>query len=614
MCGINGFNFQDENLIKTMNEKLKHRGPDDDGFFVDEKISLGHTRLSIIDLSDKGHQPMFFDNKNLVLVYNGEIYNFEELKKDLQNKGYKFQSQTDSEVILALYQEYGEKCVEYLNGIFAFAIWDKNKGTLFIGRDRIGVKPLYYFYDKGKLLFSSEIKSILEHDIPKKLNLEALNIYLRMLYVPAPLTMFEGIKKLEPGSCLIFKDKKLTIKKYWQPSKFTNLSSQEDAKQNIRSLMKESVNMQLISDRPVGVFLSGGIDSSIITGLVTENTKNKVKTFSAAYDVNPDKFNADAKLAQKTAKYFDTDHKEIYITGKDALDNLESVVYHMDEPVANATQISTYLLAKETVKDVTVVLGGDGGDELFGGYERYRLSKLISDYQKLPKVIKSTAKPLLSFFAKYKTSLHKFELEPGVERYLTFMAQKEKNVARFLKKNKNNLNITSDFYNNQYFAKLDKDFEKNFMWADVRSWLPDESLLRSDKMTMAHGLEQRVPILDHRLVELSLQIPTDWKIDGKNTKAIFKEALQDYIPEYLFNQPKRGWFSPTSAWLRRELKNLAYEVLSPDYNIETKEIFDFVEIKKMLDDHIEMRAYHMNLLWALIVFQIWFKKFKVSLN
>lgn len=610
MCGINGFNFGSEELIRKMDGKIKHRGPDSDGIFVCDDISLGHTRLAIIDLSEKAAQPMINYDGSLVLVFNGEIYNFQEVRDELSKKGYKFRTNSDSEVILNAYQEYGVDCLQKFNGIFAFAIYDKSDKSLFLARDRIGVKPLYYYWDNSKFIFSSEIKALLEHDIKREIDMGALNIYFRTLYVPAPLTMFKEINKLEPATYLFLKNGKLDKRKYWQPTDFENITNKEEATQKIQELMRDSTRLQLISDRPVGVFLSGGIDSTIITGLVNEQTKDKVKTFSANYDIKVNKFDVDANLARATSKYYNTEHQEVLITGQNAADNIFDVVYGMDEPVANATQIATYILSKHASEKVKVVLGGDGGDELFGGYGRYGWSLLISDYQKMPLILRKTfGAALISLLKNKYPSIAKMNLPPNAKRYLSFMAQKENDVSGILKPEINNQNITEKFYQERFFQENIKDFEKQFMWTDLRSWLADESLIRSDKMSMAFGLEQRVPILDHRLVELSLKIPTKWKIEGRNTKAIFKEAMSEYIPDYIMNQPKRGWTAPASGWLRQELKGIIYEVLSPNYNPEMKDIFDFDKIQIMLDNHIEERVYNMNLLWALLTFQIWHKRF-----
>lgn len=619
MCGINGFNFADAQLIQQMNRIVKHRGPDDDGVFVDDGVSLGNVRLAVLDLSPLGHQPMFSRDDRYVLVYNGEIYNFQEIRRTMEVRGHVFQSQSDSEVILAAYQEYGADCLQKFNGMFAFAIWDRRERALFLARDRVGVKPLYYYYDNHqRFIFSSEIKAILQHAVPRTLDRQAFNIYWRMLYVPAPLTMFKEIKKLAPGSYLVVKDGAVSVAEYWQPDNFSDLTDRAEAESAIRTLLKDSVRLRLISDRPVGIFLSGGIDSTIITGLVSERAKSTVKTFSVAYDVAPEKFNADAALARRTAAHYHTDHHEFLVTGKDAAQYIEPVIYHLDEPVANATQIATYLLSKYSREQVVVALGGDGGDELFGGYERYRLSRFITRYQRLPAFLRArVGEPLLSMVKEKRPSLAKLNLPAGVSRYLAFMAQKEAEVSRVLRPEANDPLVTEKFYRDHYFTSLKgagltagpSDPEKQLMLADVRSWLVDESLMRTDKMTMAWGLEQRVPILDYRLVELSLRIPTRWKIKGGQGKHILRAAMKDYLPPHVLSEPKRGWFSPTSAWFRGELKSLTYEVLSPSYNEGLGELFDFDSIRTMLTDHIELRAYHMNLLWAMVTFQIWWRKF-----
>lgn len=610
MCGISGFTFSDEGLIKQMNSSILHRGPDDSGVFVGENISLGHARLSVIDLSERGHQPMVSEDGRYVLVYNGEVYNFKEIKANLEKKGFNFKSDSDSEVVLNSYVAYGRECVNYFNGMFAFAIWDKEKKELFLARDRVGVKPLYYHLSGANIVFSSEIKAILKHKVKRVINFEALNIYFRMLYVPAPLTMFSGIFKLEPGSFLIWKNGETEIKKYWQTNTGVELSNKSETESMIRDLMQDSVSKQLVADRPVGVFLSGGVDSTIIAGLAAELTHNEIKTFSVNFDVKHKKFNSDAALAKLTSNYFGTDHHEYLISGTDAANNIESVIYHMDEPVANTTQVATYLLSKYTKKHVAVVLGGDGGDELFGGYERYRLGQMIERYNSLPNIVKKSFGNFgIKLLSHYKPSLNKFLLSSPPEIYLSFMSQDELDISRVLKSNINNLGVTSQFYTKKYYSESGLDVANSMMWTDLQSWLVDESLLRSDKMSMAFGLEQRVPILDHRLVELSLRIPSAWKIHGKVGKSIFRDAMAQYIPAHIRNQPKRGWFSPTSEWFRGPLFPLVKEVLSPSYNSYPQDIFDFTELNKMLEDHIERREYHMNLLWAVVTFQIWYKNF-----
>jgi asparagine synthase (glutamine-hydrolysing) len=603
MCGINGFNFSAyggsaegrKELIKRMNNKISHRGPDDEGFYIDENISLGHRRLSIIDLSERGKQPLFNEDKTLCIIFNGEIYNFLELRDVLKNKGHKFFSGTDGEVILHLYEDHKEDCLSFLNGIFAFAIWDIKKEELFLARDRIGVKPLYYYYDGKNFIFSSEIKAILEHDIKREIDLEALNHYFRLLYVPAPLTMLKNIFKLPQAHYLKFKNGKAEIKRYWDIEEFSDLKSREEIIGKIQNLMKKSVKGQLISDRPVGIFLSGGIDSTSILGIAKELKRDKIKTFSVGFDIDDpnNKFNADFKLARLTSKFYDTEHHELVIGAKDILSNLEKVIYHLDEPVAEPTQIATFLLSQLAKKEVAVVLGGDGGDELFGGYKRYYYSHILNKYF------------ITKLFTFLKSKIH-----------TRFMFQKEYEVSKILNKSVNYTGITDRFFKENYFKKYKvNDFEKLFMLLDLKTWLTDESLMRTDKMTMAHGLEQRVPILDHHLVELSAKIPTKYKIlNREHGKAIFIEAMKDYLPKHILESDyKKVWLTPMSQWLRTDLNKFATEILSPDYCSRTKLYFDFNGIREMFVDHVEKRKYNLSLIWALITFQIWYKEYLSNL-
>ncbi|NQU83609.1 MAG: asparagine synthase (glutamine-hydrolyzing) [Parcubacteria group bacterium] len=615
MCGINGFNFKDENLIRRMNQVISHRGPDDAGFFVDEGVSLGHQRLSIIDLTERGHQPMFSSDKNLAIIFNGEIYNFREIRKELEGK-YSFVSGTDTEVVLNSYKEFGPDCLQFLNGIFSFAIWDKAKGELFLARDRMGVKPLYYHFDSKKFVFSSEIKAILESGVPREICPRAFNLYFKMLYVPAPYTMFKGIKKLLPGHYAILRENKLEIKKYWEVNDFENLKDRGAAVQKIRSGIKDSVKKQLMSDRPVGVFLSGGIDSTAILGITREINPNITKTYSVGFDVDveAERYNADFYLARKTAKYYHTDHHELMVSGRDVLENIEKIIWHMDEPVANPTIVPMYLLSRMAKKEVAVVLGGDGGDELFGGYPRYYLSHLISKYQKLHPTLRLFLEGGMTLFGKDKM-VEKLRTEPGTDRFLSFHAQKNKILSRVLRPNAFKEHSIEDFVDSSFFRSpnFSDDFEKHFMDADRQSWLADESLIRTDKMTMAHGLEERVPILDHRLVELANKIPTKWKLDMRSQnqgKKIWVDAVKEYIPEHILNEKKRGWFSPMSKWLRGDLRDFAYETIGQlDENL-----FNRTEAIKILDEHVynqkhDPAKYNLNIIWALITWQVWYNKF-----
>lgn len=610
MCAINGFNFNDESLILKMNLLTSHRGPDRTGIYLDNDISLGHNRLSIIDLSERASQPMSsFDSKH-VIVFNGEIYNFRQLKKELKN--YLFKTESDTEVILASYKKWGYNCVKKFNGIFAFAIWDKEKKELFLARDHIGVKPLYYFWDNKKIIFSSEIKAILEHNIPRILNKEALNHYFRVLYVPEPLTMFEGIMKLPQASFAVFKGGHFDIEKYWQIKTDNNLNlSKKEIIEELRNRTLNSVKNQLISDRPLGVYLSGGIDSSVLLHNMSQ-TRNNIDTFTVGFELElseeREKFNEDFNLARRTANYYGTKHNEVLVSANDVIDFFEKTVWHLDEPISNSTAIPMMKLAAFAKKQVDVVLGGDGGDELFGGYERYRLSLISSYYQKFPSTI---IRSLLNFNEKLK----KLNTLAGIERFALFMFQKDNILKRVLSNELFNNSITKEFFKKKYLNNNSpRQFEAIFMDTDRKSWLVDESLMRTDKISMSAGLEARVPFLDKDLVEFASAIPVKYKVNFFNNKIILKEAFKGLIPDFLFNQPKRGWFSPGAKWLRYpKIYKMAENILSENYYNETASVFKWSEIKKILKNHYNKKEYNLTIIWALLTFQIWAKKFNVKI-
>ncbi|MBI2625250.1 MAG: asparagine synthase (glutamine-hydrolyzing) [Candidatus Nealsonbacteria bacterium] len=617
MCGINGFNFRDEALIKKMNDVTRHRGPDDEGFYFDNNVSLGNDRLSIIDLSENARQPIWNEDKTKCVVFNGEIYNFQELRKGLLERGHKFISKSDTEVILHLYEDKKEKTPEYLNGIFAFAIYDKNKNELFLARDRSGVKPLYYYFDpstssgQAKFVFSSEIKAILAHGIKREIDEEALAHYFRLFFVPSPYTLFSGIKKLPPAHYLVYRQGQIYLKKYWDLEDLPEIESPKEIKEKLLFLIKDAVRRQLISDRPLGIFLSGGIDSTSVLGIAAELSAGPIKTFSVGYDIEEgDKFNRDFYLARETSKHYGTIHREVLVTDIDARDNIEKVIWHMEEPVPNSVQIPTFILSKEAKKEVAVVLGGDGGDEIFGGYPRYRYNQLIETYQFLPLFLRKNVLPkFLELVLKKKNLAEKLNTPRGVSRYLLFMGEKSEILSQVLKEGFRK-NITEDFLRKNYPENKFKDPTKYLMYLDLFTWLVDESLIRSDKMTMAASLEERVPILDHRLVELAFRIPTKYKVRGKkDNKWIFREAVKKYLPPHILGKEKRGWFPPASKWLRRGMKDFAYSVLSPGYCQDTQEYFDFSQIRKVLDDHISKKKYNLDIIWSLITFQIWYKQF-----
>lgn len=611
MCAINGFNFENRELAEKMNKTTSHRGPDGTGIFVGEGISFGHNRLSIIDLSEAASQPMTSQDDNLVIIFNGEIYNFRELKEELK-LSYFFKTKSDTEVILAAYQKWGEDCVNRLNGMFAFAIWDKLQKKLFLARDHFGIKPLYYFWDGKKFIFSSEIKAILEHGIERKLNKEALNHYLRVLYTPAPLTMFQGIYKMEPGSIATLKNGVFSVKKYWDPSVEMTKSNSGEIENNIRESVKKAVARQLVSDRPLGVYLSGGMDSSIVLNCIAKERKN-IDTFSVGFELSLDeetnKFNRDFNLARQTAAFYGTNHHEVVVSPGEVAGYLEKAVWHLDEPISNATVVPMMKLAEYAKsKGVHVVLGGDGGDELFGGYERYRLSLMASYFRRLPEFLRY----IFSYLGK---TFQKLDTKEGVDRFSLFMFQKNDILESVVEKDFFDAKLTANFFDAKFFRnKTGESFEKIFMETDLQSWLPDESLVRSDKTSMSSALETRVPLLDIEVAKLALSTPVLSKVNIFGTKIALKRAFKKGLPPHLFGEPKRGWFSPAAKWLRHpDFAKYSISVLSPNYYEPTKHIFKWNEVRKILDMHREKKKYNLTIIWAILIFQIWAKTYNIKI-
>lgn len=602
MCAINGFTFKDEELARLMNAETKHRGPDGSRVWSDDSITFGHNRLSIIDVSDASSQPMMSKDGRFVVVYNGELYNFKELKKKLGES--RFRTSGDTEVILEAYAAWGKDCLKKFNGMFAFAIWDNKERSLFLARDHAGIKPLYYALIDGVLIFSSEIKGILTHkNISRKLSIESLNHYTRLLYVPEPLTMFSSVSKLPQGSCAIFKDGKLEIEKYFIPELGGNNDSGRSIVGMIETKVDEAIERQLVSDRPLGVYLSGGIDSSVILDSMSRR-HSKIKTFSVGFDLgeseDPSKYNYDFYIARKTAAIYETDHHEVLLSSKEVLETFEDVVWHMDEPISNPTACALFALSKATKPYATVVLCGDGGDELFGGYERYRLSYAASLYQMFPKF-------LTNFLSPISPSLMKLGKRGWIDRYAQFMFQKDSIVGRVLSANVYKASLIAESFTGYMKGK---NFDEVLMETDRKTWLVDFALMLSDTMSMAHGVEARVPFLDKEVVEYALSIPARDKLSLFDTKKLLKQAFAKRLPDYLLKQPKRGFFTPAAKWLRHDdFLAMVKDILSAGYNSNTAGLFNWPEISTILERHVDKSAYNLSIIWALLTFQVWAKRF-----
>ena len=622
MCGIVGiYNLKgkpvDSFLIQRMTDVLKHRGPDDKGIFCHNQIGLGHSRLSIIDLSKTGHQPMSNEQRTLWIVHNGEIYNFQELRKTLTSLTHKFKSKSDTEVILHSYQEWGINCLERFNGMFAFAIWDEKKQELFLARDRLGEKPLYYYCDQEKFIFASEIKAILQdNSIQRKLDSQGLVNYFTFGHSIAPDTIYKGIKKLLPGHYLILKNGKIEIKQYWEAS--SDRRKEEDKgkeyyQQGIRELFEKAVKKRLISDVPLGVFLSGGIDSSSIVAMMAKCNVSPIKTFSVGFNVKGKEFNelSDAGIV---ADYFKTEHHQVVLEELDLVNTLNKLVYHFDEPFGDAANFPVFYISQFAKKYITVALTGDGGDEIFGGYRRYIIEKnhskfLVLNWLLRNSLIKEFANSLPKF-RRVKKLVEILPIKDDLLRYtnwLTFFSKEMRNQFfrnGLLKNEDNPLKV----YRRYFPQNNSQDLLKIFMYLDQKILLPDCYLEKVDKPSMAAGLETRAPFLDHHLVEFANSIPSKYKIKGLKTKYIFKQAMKDFLPEQILRKRKHGFSVPINLWFRGKLKDYLFEVIF-DKKTKSRGYFNFDYIEKLYKSYQEKNQPFDSQLWLILNFELWHRQF-----
>ncbi|MFA6159980.1 MAG: asparagine synthase (glutamine-hydrolyzing) [Parcubacteria group bacterium] len=627
MCGITGkIYFNDETVseqaILAMNEKIMHRGPDDGGVYIspDQKVGLGHRRLSIIDLSPLGHQPMRYMDR-YEIVFNGEIYNFQEKREMLIKDGYAFKSKTDTEVILALYDKFGKKCLEHLRGMFAFAIYDEQEKTIFCARDRIGKKPFKYYVDDNVFMFASELKTILtQKEYKKEPDYVAIHHYLTLQYVPAPLTGFKDIKKLEAARYLFIdlKTKKVEKERYWKLdySKKLNLS-EDEWKKRIMAKLEESVKLRMISDVPLGAFLSGGIDSSAIVALMSKLSKKPVKTFSIGFE--EEKYN-ELRYARIIAKKFKTDHKE-FIVKPDAIEMLPMLVRQYEEPYADSSALPTYYVSKMTRDFVTVALNGDGGDENFAGYPWYSVHKFSLWYEKFIFPHKLIILPLTKFLYKnlknqFFERAYKFSQiisESYAKRYLDY-------ICYFSNEMKSEI-YTEEFKNkvwkeDTYEIMLEKFKEagdttkgEQALSVDFNTYLPDDLLVKVDIDSMAVALEGRSPFLDHEFMELVAKIPFNLKLKGLNTKKyILKKSLEGLIPSEILHRKKMGFRIPISDWLRNDLKKYTRNILLSEKAMQ-RGIFKKDAIEKILKKHSETNIDYSRHIWALLTLELWFQEY-----
>lgn len=623
MCGICGQLYSDRHrrvqadTIERMCQSIAHRGPDDQGVFVSGNLGLGSRRLKIIDL-ETGHQPMSNEDASVWIAFNGEIYNYRSLTEELKKRGHRFKTKSDTESILHAYEEFGVACLERLNGMFAMAIWDAQKQRLLLARDRLGIKPLYYYFDGENLVFGSELKSILRAPgIERSVDLVALNNYLTFEYIPSPRAIFQKMRKLEPGHYLTWDGKKLVRHPYWQL--LVQPQSQEDANGRLRELMTDAVHLRLVSDVPLGAFLSGGIDSSIVVALMAQLVDEPVKTFSIGFKESS--YN-ELEYARAVATRYATDHHE-YVIEANALELTEKLIAHFDEPFGDFSIFPTYLVSKMARGDVTVALTGDGGDELFGGYDTYLAQKFDRRfYHWWPKLLKtrvmdSLADGLAPREAKkgpvniFKRFIQGTRLPSDLShvRWMIFLTEQERSCLfspdvwhQLAQKD------PYDFLRRHAQAAGEVDQLSRSGYVDVKSYLVDDILVKVDRMSMAVSLEVRVPFLDHRVVELAFTLPPNMKIRGWQTKFLLKQTMADLLPPIIQKRDKQGFSIPIKNWIRGELRPMMTDLLA-ESRLKREGFFNSSWVSRLVSEHLQGVENHSHKLWALMVFESWYQSY-----
>ena len=628
MCGITGFidlwstsSARDDDsraaTLDSMCRVIWHRGPDDQGVMLEDGVALGMRRLSIIDLAG-GHQPISNEDNSVTIVFNGEIYNYRELQKTLQSRGHRFVTNSDTETIVHAYEEFGASCLDQLRGMFAFAIWDDRNQKLFIARDRVGKKPLYYSVTRsGALVFGSELKSLLEHpEVERKINPRALDAYFSLGYVPDPISIFENVEKLPPGHHLTFTCGRLTVERYWDFSYDSNGNgnghSASDYLEELRALLDEAVKLRLVSDVPLGAFLSGGIDSSTVVGLMSRHLGQPVKTFSIGF--NEDSYD-ELKYARLTAQKFGTEHHEFLVT-PDICEVVDQLAWHFDEPFADSSAIPTYVVSKLAREHVKVVLTGDGGDELFAGYSRYVTERQRSRFDLVPRFVKDGLMDPLSRGLPHgawgRNYLHNVSLDP-IARYLD-------NVSVFTGLNKSALysagfsdQLRDSSHLNAYFQELSRNVRTDapldsLLYIDSKTYLPGDILTKVDRMSMAVSLEARVPLLDHKLIEFVTRIPAAMKLAGNETKHLFKKAIADLVPAEIVNRPKQGFGVPIQYWINQQLRDRIRDTLNDSRTLERGYV-SRKHVELLLDEHERGRRDHAMGLWSLLMLELWHRQY-----
>lgn len=624
MCGITGFISKDRDasdatraeVLGRMCASITYRGPDEQGTMVSGRAALGMRRLSIIDIKT-GQQPIFNETGDLAIVFNGEIYNFQDLRKELRSLGHSFKTTSDTETILHAFEEYGEKCLAKLRGMFAFAIWDRRSEALFIARDRVGKKPLFYaLTETGDLVFGSELKTLLEHGgMKREVDLAALDAYLSFGYVPEEFCILKNVRKLLPGHYLTFRNGAVNTQSYWDfdLTPATVPRTEAEWADLLRDKLREAVGIRMISEVPLGAFLSGGVDSSTVVALMSQISDRPVKTFSIGF--KEDSFD-ELKFARAAATQFGTEHHEFVVT-PDLFDLIGEIVWHFDEPFADQSAVPTFLLSKMARDHVTVVLSGDGGDELFAGYSRYVIDRDRSGFGRVPKAIREQvlrrASNALPHRGPGKNYLYNISLDP-VDRYIdsvsTFNRPRKKLLyTADLAASLNGTGSAGERKFRSYGKNLPgTDPIARLLYLDSKTYLPGDILTKVDRMTMANSLEARVPLLDQELIELVAGMPSGLKMRGRETKYILKKAMEGIVPAEILYREKQGFGVPVGQWINDQLRDRILGDLA-DKRTRERGYFDHAYIETILKEHSAGRRDHSNAVWALWMLELWFRRY-----
>ncbi|BBO67253.1 asparagine synthetase B [Desulfosarcina alkanivorans] len=624
MCGIFGIASQDryDFDLEGYTDTIAHRGPDECGYYKDNHIGMGHRRLSIIDLSG-GQQPIFNEDRSQCIIFNGEIYNYKAIKSELLHYGHQFTTNSDTETILHAYEQWGEKCVDRLRGMFAFAIWDSVKKKLFLARDRLGIKPLFYALYNGRLYFASEMKAILaDPSIPRKIDDEALVSYFSLSYIPAPLTIFQHIRKLPAGYTLSWQQGKIRLNQYWDVQFAPEYGKSESYFiEEFMHLFEEAVRMRLMSEVPLGAFLSGGVDSSAVVALMSKSSSEPVNTFCIGFGGDVGGYLDERGYARSVADRYQANHSEFNVV-PEPQGIIDIIVRAFDEPFADDSAIPSYFVCKMARQLVTVALSGLGGDEAFGGYERYLGLKLRNTYNLLPLLLRQQLLPLLVNMLPERADGHytinhlKRFVRAGAlpediayYRFLTIIEEEKckallNNNGRMASGFSANLERMVSLFNSKEAGGNRGDLLNRAFYCDLKTYLPEDILCVTDRMSMHHSLEVRVPFIDHKIIELCAKIPSNLKIKASQKKYLLKKAVRPLLPDQVIDHRKQGFVGPMTQWLKKDLKKFTLDMLSKE-NIETVGVLNHAVVQDIVKSHFEGKEIHDTLIWAMLVFQRW---------